>query len=74
VGDVVKAYAVAEHAYITLEPEELDAIKLETKKTLDLIEFVKVEEIAATAVFLCSDGAASITGTSLSVDGGWVAQ
>src|SRR3954451_22630334 len=37
-------------------------------------QFVKVEEIAATAVFLCSDGAASITGTSLSVDGGWVAQ
>jgi 3-hydroxybutyrate dehydrogenase len=37
-------------------------------------QFVKVEEIAATAVFLCSDGAASITGTSVSVDGGWVAQ
>jgi len=37
-------------------------------------QFVKVEEIAATAVFLCSEGAASITGTSVSVDGGWVAQ
>ena len=34
-GDVVKAYAVAEDTYITLEPEELSAIRLETKKTLD---------------------------------------
>ena len=37
-------------------------------------QFVKVEEIAATALFLCSEGAASITGASVSVDGGWVAQ
>jgi 3-hydroxybutyrate dehydrogenase len=37
-------------------------------------QFVKIEEVAATAVFLCSVGAASITGTSISVDGGWVAQ
>jgi 3-hydroxybutyrate dehydrogenase len=36
--------------------------------------FVKVEEVAALTVFLCSDGAASITGTPLSIDGGWVAQ
>ena len=36
--------------------------------------FVKVEEVAALAVFLCSPAAASITGTPLSVDGGWVAQ
>jgi len=37
-------------------------------------QFVKIEEVAATAVFLCSEGAASITGTTISVDGGWVAQ
>ena len=36
--------------------------------------FVTVEQIAATAVFLCSDAAASITGTAISVDGGWTAQ
>ncbi len=36
--------------------------------------FVEVEEVAATAVFLCSDGAASITGAAIQVDGGWVAQ
>ena len=35
--------------------------------------FVKTEELCALALFLCSDGAASITGTSLPVDGGWTA-
>jgi len=37
-------------------------------------QFVKVEEVAALTVFLCAEGAASMTGTALSVDGGWVAQ
>jgi 3-hydroxybutyrate dehydrogenase len=36
-------------------------------------EFVKVEDIGAMTVFLCSDAAAQITGTALSVDGGWTA-
>ena len=36
-------------------------------------QFVKVEDIGAMTVFLCSDAAAQITGTALSVDGGWTA-
>lgn len=36
-------------------------------------KFVKVEELAAFAVFLCSEGAASITGAALPIDGGWTA-
>lgn len=36
--------------------------------------FVQIDEIAALAVFLCGAGGASMTGASLSIDGGWVAQ
>ncbi len=36
--------------------------------------FTKPEGIGALAVFLCSDGAATITGSAYSIDGGWVAQ
>jgi 3-hydroxybutyrate dehydrogenase len=32
-----------------------------------------VEQVAATTVFLCTDGAASITGTHIAVEGGWAA-
>lgn len=35
--------------------------------------FVTVDEVAALSAFLCSDGAASITGTLLPIDGGWTA-
>ena len=53
----------------------------EERATRDIIlqpqptkEFVTVEQIAATAVFLCSEGAAQINGASISVDGGWTAR
>ncbi len=36
--------------------------------------FVEVEEVAALAVFLAGDLAGSITGTSISIDGGWTAR
>ena len=37
-------------------------------------EFVKVEEVAALAVFLAGDMAKSITGAILPIDGGWTAE
>lgn len=36
-------------------------------------EFVRVEEVAALALFLTTDGARSITGSLQSIDGGWTA-
>jgi 3-hydroxybutyrate dehydrogenase len=37
-------------------------------------QFVTVEEVAALTAFLCSEGAKSITGAMLSIDGGWSAE
>lgn len=37
-------------------------------------QFSTPEAIGGLAMFLCSDAAATITGTPLSIDGGWVAQ
>ena len=39
-----------------------------------MLQFSTPEQIGALAVFLCSDGAKTITGAPLSIDGGWVAQ
>jgi 3-hydroxybutyrate dehydrogenase len=36
-------------------------------------QFATVEQIGGTAVFLCTEAADQITGTTISVDGGWTA-
>ncbi len=37
-------------------------------------EFVTIEQVAELMLFLCSEGAAPITGSTYSIDGGWTAQ
>lgn len=37
-------------------------------------DFVSIDEVAQTAIFLASDAARQITGTHISIDGGWTAQ
>jgi 3-hydroxybutyrate dehydrogenase len=37
-------------------------------------EFVTIDQVAALALYLCSDAAAAITGANISIDGGWTAQ
>lgn len=43
--DILKGYEVGDDEYILLEPDEVDAIRLETKKTLELVQFVGSCEI-----------------------------
>ena len=37
-------------------------------------QFVTVDQVAALAVFLCSDAAINITGANMAIDGGWTAE
>jgi DNA end-binding protein Ku len=43
--DIVKGYDTGEGEYLLLDPDEIDAIRLETKKTLELVQFVGATEI-----------------------------
>ncbi len=43
--EIVKGFEVAKDEYVLFEPEELDAVKLETKHTIDLVQFVDQCEI-----------------------------
>ena len=51
-----------------------DAAKKQVLSRQPTRQFVTVEQVAALAVFLASEEAASITGSNYSIDGGWTAQ
>ena len=44
-SDIAKGYEVDSDTYVLLEPEEIDAIKLESKRTIDLVQFVDAKDI-----------------------------
>lgn len=44
---IVKGYEVSKGHYVLLDQEEIDSVKLESRKTLDLVEFVDVNDIDA---------------------------
>ena len=48
--------------------------KRETLNNIPIGRFAELSEVASAAVFLASDAASMITGTSLLVDGGWTAK
>src|SRR6185503_12965456 len=43
--DIVKGYEVEKGRYVLLTDEEIDDVKLEAKRTIDLVQFVDAEEI-----------------------------
>lgn len=43
--DIVKGYEVDKDTYVTLDPDEVDAVKLESKKTIDLVQFADARDI-----------------------------
>lgn len=44
-SDIVKGYEVDTDTYIAIDPDDIDALKLESKKTIDLVQFVDAQEI-----------------------------
>ncbi len=43
--EIVKGFETSKDEYVILEPDELDEIKLESKRTIDLVQFVDACEI-----------------------------
>jgi DNA end-binding protein Ku len=43
--DIVKGYEIEKGKYVLLEDKEIDELKLEAKKTIDLVQFVDNDEI-----------------------------
>ena len=43
--DIISGYEVAKGEFVLLEDREIEAVKIESKKTLELVQFVKAEEI-----------------------------
>jgi DNA end-binding protein Ku len=44
-GDIVKGYEYARGKYVTFEPEELQEVRMPQRHTLDMVQFVKIDEI-----------------------------
>jgi DNA end-binding protein Ku len=44
-SELVKGYAVSKNKYVLFEPEELDAVKLESTRVIDIEEFVDASSI-----------------------------
>lgn len=44
-SDIVKGYEVDADTYVVMEQDEIDALKLDSKKTIDLAQFIDAREI-----------------------------
>jgi NAD(P)-dependent dehydrogenase (short-subunit alcohol dehydrogenase family) len=70
VNAVAPAYIETE---MTAEVQRRDKLRRWVEGRTPMGRFGQPEEVAAPVVFLCSDAASYITGTTLYVDGGWMA-
>jgi DNA end-binding protein Ku len=43
--EIIKGYEVSKGNYVLLEDEEIEAVKIESKKTLDLVQFVDADDV-----------------------------
>ncbi|WP_338243576.1 Ku protein [Aurantiacibacter hainanensis] len=43
--EIIKGYEISKGQYVLLDDEEIDAVKLESKRTLELVQFVDINEI-----------------------------
>ncbi len=43
--DIIRGYELSKNNYVLLEDEEIEAVKIESKKTLELVQFVDQSEI-----------------------------
>lgn len=43
--DIIKGYEVSKGNYVLLEDDEIEAVKIESRKTLDLVQFVEADAI-----------------------------
>lgn len=43
--DIVKGYEISKGNYVLLDEDEIEAVKIESKKTLELVQFVDADEI-----------------------------
>lgn len=64
IPDTAKARGISEQ-------EVIDDVMLRAQPTK---QFVTIEQVADLACYLCGDSAGSITGASMTIDGGWTAQ
>ena len=69
---LVEAQVQARAAAGGISPLEAEQLMIGEKQAI--VEFTAPEQIAALALFLCSDSASTVTGAAMSMDGGWVAQ
>ncbi|MYL99057.1 Ku protein [Novosphingobium sp. FGD1] len=43
--EIIKGYEVSKGSYVLLDEEEIEAVKIESRKTLELVQFVDADEI-----------------------------